>query len=282
MGMRQWARDHGMKEPVAGTLRLVSVDYYGGTARVTGVVSGPGLEPTPVEHTIDIPSHKLPIVGQDLPVTVDRTDTRRLRVEWQDVPTDKELAFERAEQLAQQMRDGTAPDANPGSDFDALHERILGSLATGRAGDKLAGEITAAMRDAFGPGAQVSGAGFGSGFAGFGNGFDAGAMFAMAGANAGTVPARHTEAASAIVVEVDDIPVPPFAARLQPDLSMADVTLEVTREDGETYRTSARISFSSPERRARVAEVGARVPVRIDPDDPRRLRIDPDDLGFGS
>jgi hypothetical protein len=55
MGIRQWARDHTMKDPVAGTLKATAVERTSGAAHVvTGVVSAPGVEPTPVYD----PDHK--------------------------------------------------------------------------------------------------------------------------------------------------------------------------------------------------------------------------------
>jgi hypothetical protein len=59
-----------------------------------------------------------------------------------------------------------------------------------------------------------------------------------------------------------------------------DLTLEITRPDGTTHRVRTRVGFSTPERRARVARVGAVLPVRLDPDDPDKFAIDTMALGF--
>jgi hypothetical protein len=54
-----------------------------------------------------------------------------------------------------------------------------------------------------------------------------------------------------------------------------DLTLEVTRANGYTYTAPARMSFSTPEQRAAVATPGARLRVRVDPNAPTRVTIDP-------
>jgi hypothetical protein len=56
---------------------------------------------------------------------------------------------------------------------------------------------------------------------------------------------------------------------------MVDLTLEVTRANGSTYTAPARMSFSTPEQRAAVATPGTRLGVRIDPNAPARVTIDP-------
>ena len=140
MGIRQWARDHSMKEPVAGTFKVTSTDRMSGAKTViTGVVTGPGLEPTPAQHTVDVPIRKLAAVYRrlDLPVMVDRTDPSRLRIVWDDVPDEKQLDMMQAAQVAERMRRQsagsgyqTAYDGDPpeGLDLNAL----LGGLADGR------------------------------------------------------------------------------------------------------------------------------------------------------
>jgi len=140
MGIRQWARDHSMQEPVAGTFKVTSTDRTSGAKTIlTGVVTGPGLEPTPVQHTVDVPLKKLAAVFRrlDLPVMVDRTDPSRVRIVWDDVPDEKQLDLMQAAQVAEQMRresDGSGyqttydGDLPAGLDLNAL----LGGLANGR------------------------------------------------------------------------------------------------------------------------------------------------------
>jgi hypothetical protein len=129
-----------MKEPVAGTFKVTSTDRTSGAKIViTGVVTGPELEPTPVQHSVEVPLKKLAAVfrGLDLPVMVDRTDPSRLRIVWDDVPDEKQLDLMQAAQVAERMRrqsgdsgyqaayDGDQP---MGLDLNAL----FGGLANGR------------------------------------------------------------------------------------------------------------------------------------------------------
>ena len=105
-----------MKEPVAGTFKITSTDRVSGAKTViTGVVTAPGLEPTPAQHTVDVPLKKLAAVyrGYDLPVAVDRTDPSRLRFIWDEVPDEKQLDLLEASRVADRMR-GNAGDSGYG------------------------------------------------------------------------------------------------------------------------------------------------------------------------
>jgi hypothetical protein len=53
-----------------------------------------------------------------------------------------------------------------------------------------------------------------------------------------------------------------------------DLLLEVMRPGGDTYTTHLVVGFSTPERRTRVAAVGTRLPVRVNPDKPGKIAID--------
>jgi hypothetical protein len=101
-----------------------------------------------------------------------------------------------------------------------------------------------------------------------------------AGPQTGFDPARPTqfpaggggELASAIVLAAQDVaPRPGFAA----SGGAIDVTLEVRRADGSIYTAHTTLSVPSPERRAAVATPGTQLSVRIDPNDPARVEIDP-------
>jgi hypothetical protein len=159
MGIRQWTRDHSMKEPVAGTFKVTSTDRLPGAKTViTGVLTGPGLEPTPAQHTVDVPLKKIAAVYRriDLPVLVDRADPSRLRFIWDDVPDEKQLDLMQAAQVAERMRrqsggsgyepthDGDPPDGFQQPDgfntlFDDLangrNVRVYTSTTTSTTGD---------------------------------------------------------------------------------------------------------------------------------------------------
>jgi hypothetical protein len=98
-----------MKEPVAGTLKITSTDRVSGAKIViTGVVTAPGMEPTPAQHTVDVPVKKFAAVFRryDLPVVFDRTDPSRLRFIWDEVPDEKQLDLLEASRVADRMRSG--------------------------------------------------------------------------------------------------------------------------------------------------------------------------------
>jgi hypothetical protein len=85
-------------------------------------------------------------------------------------------------------------------------------------------------------------------------------------------PSGGGELATAVVLAAQDVaPMPGYAAAG----GIVDVTLEVRRADGSGYTTRTRLSITTPERRAAVATPGTRLSVRIDPNDPTRVEIDP-------
>ncbi|MBW7968783.1 hypothetical protein HYH08_05010 [Bradyrhizobium sp. BR 10289] len=72
------------------------------------MITAERLAATAVQHSgYDVPKPKWPRPGMMLPVTVDRADPRRFRIEWDQVPTGREAA----EQLAEHLRGNGQPDA---------------------------------------------------------------------------------------------------------------------------------------------------------------------------
>lgn len=89
------------------------------------------------------------------------------------------------------------------------------------------------------------------------------------------------EPVTGLVIEVTDVRAPRLMrGRLPEGASAADVVFEVAREHEDRYRVRMRIGFSTPERRARVATVGATVPLRVDPLDRDKVAVDTAALGF--
>lgn len=79
-------------DPVPGTFEVHSCDNgkWGGThveLAASGVLSVPGLGVLACEFRGKVPHTKRPIVGQLLPVIVDRADPTQFRIEWDQVPT---------------------------------------------------------------------------------------------------------------------------------------------------------------------------------------------------
>jgi hypothetical protein len=89
-------------DPVPGTFEVQSCDNgkWGGAHvehAACGVLSIPGLGVLAAEFHGKVPHTKRPIVGQVLPVIVDRADPTQFRIEWDQVPTVTERVESRAE-----------------------------------------------------------------------------------------------------------------------------------------------------------------------------------------
>jgi hypothetical protein len=122
MGLfKDWAKSHKMGDPVRGTLHVSACTAAdpGATSanfNLDGVVSADGIVPTAVNHSGIAKLRKWPSPGQDLPVTVDRADPTRLRIEWDEVQTGDERGAASAARLAESMRAaGSGPAVAPGA-----------------------------------------------------------------------------------------------------------------------------------------------------------------------
>ncbi len=85
------------------------------------------------------------------------------------------------------------------------------------------------------------------------------------------VAADDGEQGTAVVLGAEDRP---GRRLLNPPGGTVDLLLEVVRPGGDRYTTHLVVGFSTPERRARVATVGTRLPVRVNPDRPDKIAID--------
>jgi hypothetical protein len=85
------------------------------------------------------------------------------------------------------------------------------------------------------------------------------------------VAADDGEQGTAVVLAAEDRPGRRF---LNPPGGTVDLLLEVARPGGDTYTTHLVVGFSTPQRRTRVATVGTRLPVRLNPDNPGKIAID--------
>ena len=138
-----------MRQPARGTAQVVSASMppYNATSSncsLSLVVSAQGLEPTPVEHTAMASVKRWPTPGMTLPVTVDLADPTRLKIHWDDVPTNKQSAMQQAEQIAAMMKGGAgATTQGGGMDIAAAIQQAAG--AAGRqekpAAEDVAGQI---------------------------------------------------------------------------------------------------------------------------------------------
>jgi hypothetical protein len=119
-----------MKDPVQGTARvLLCSDNRGGgvmqTCRMQLVVEGEDVPATAVEHSGIVHHERWPAPGMTLPVTVDRADPRRIKIEWDEIPASEERARESAEELAAAMRGEVgSPGEDATSAGDEMDERL--------------------------------------------------------------------------------------------------------------------------------------------------------------
>jgi len=257
MGISDWRVKKHMKFPERGIFRVTG--FYDahphssppGT-RITGVITAPGIPATAVEHKADGRGRWAAV--RELPVLVDRADPSRFVILWDEVQPvswrDREMRAAQAE--ADRINVGPAYQppgyqSGPGSSVEAVLGQMFGqgsAQAFGQAISQAMGK--AAPHGGFHP-AEA-------------------AQFLTSGGG---------EQATAVVLAAQDAPVPPG---MPAPGGTADLTLQVTRADGSVYTAPTRISFSTPERRAAIAAPGIRLRVRIDPNVPTRIAIDPTGL----
>lgn len=98
-----------MREPVRGSAEVVSVTAHRGDSswqdiQMTLVVSAEGVPAEPVRHRGMCRADRWPSPGDVLPVTVDRRRPKRLKVEWDEVGSARDEAWQQAERMAAQRR----------------------------------------------------------------------------------------------------------------------------------------------------------------------------------
>ncbi|HEY0805588.1 MAG TPA: hypothetical protein VGD84_11005 [Pseudonocardiaceae bacterium] len=282
MGIRSlW----GMKDPVPGVFRVS--DRYSahphssspGTM-LTGVIIADGLAPTPAEAEVPQRGHGKWQGREALPVTVDRANPSKFRIEWdQLVKQDPQaIARQRAQDQATRLAGGESAIGTPLAQTPQVDQQDQFAQFGG-----LAGSIGQALRSAgISPevmnshnmtvrqfdvaGSDQMRAMMDSFFGNQGNpGNNPTVQFTQFGTAGPTTPA------TGVVREVHDVapPVP-----LPSGMSQVDITLDVSRPDGSTYPATTRIGFSTPARRAAVATVGTTLPLLVDQNDPGRLSVD--------
>ena len=143
-----WVKSKRMSQPVRGTAQVVSAsmppyDATSANCSMHLVVSGEGLEPTPIEHTAMASVKRWPTPGVTLPVTVDLADPTRLKIHWDDVPTGDQTAMQQAEQMAEMMK-GTAGATAQGAGMDvsaAIQQAVEAPGQAKPAADDVVGQI---------------------------------------------------------------------------------------------------------------------------------------------
>lgn len=241
-------RLRGIKDPLDGTFRLVACSTSSGGAVVEnctmdGVVVAPGVPPTPVHHvSLLTPTAKWPQPGQTLPVTLDRRDPSRLRIRWDDVPPNAQIARRLAQEQAREAPAGTG-DPGTGGPSEPSTRAVLG--AEGR------------------PEPGTAGGGL--------------SPAESARATQGGAATLGLQPLSARVLAAHEVVVP--AGLAQAPGGTWDLTLDVEPQTGPGWSTVLRVGFRSPERKAEVARIGRVLPVLADPVRHDRIAIDAERLG---
>lgn len=94
-----------MKDPVRGTAQVVSCTAHHGdgvmqSCRMQLVVQAEGVPAKAVEHSAPVHRKRWPSPGLTVPVTVDRSNPERLKVEWDEIESSGDRADAAAEGLA--------------------------------------------------------------------------------------------------------------------------------------------------------------------------------------
>jgi hypothetical protein len=270
-------RMRGISEPVDAEFRIVACSNNSGGAvyencTMDGVVSGPGFDPVPVHHTSMVtPTAKWPYPGVVLPVTVDREHPERLKINWDAVPSSRDVARALAAQQAQQM----AAAAGQASQTPGITGNPFAAAAAGlppqyqsMVGDIVARAQAAGATVTTSYETQVVGAP-GRPAPGAPGGGLTPAESAQAMAGGGAAIGLQTTVAT--VLAAHEVPVPAEVPGAAPG-GVWDLTLDVTATPG--YTTVLRINFSSPEKRQQIAVVGRQLPVLGDPTRHDRIAID--------
>jgi hypothetical protein len=234
-----------------------------------GVVSAPGIDPVSVHHTsLVTPTAKWPYPGVVLPVTVDREHPERLKIQWDAVPSSRDVARAMAAQEAQRMAAGTGT-ASSSTSADA-------SAAAGALPPQYQSMVNDIVARAQAAGATVS-TSYETEVVG------APGRPAPGAAGGGLTPAETAQAiasggaaiglqpTTATVLAAHEVPVPAGVEGAAPG-GVWDLTLDVTANPG--YTTVLRINFSSAARRVQIAVTGRQLPVLSDPAHHDRIAID--------
>ena len=124
-----------MKDPVSGQAQVVSSTAHRGdgiwqNCRMQLVVQGEGVPATSAERHELVHHQKWPMPGMTLPVTVDRADPRKFKIEWDEVQDSRDRAAANADALAAMMRGETPPGAGPMGAFGGANIQVVNASGT--------------------------------------------------------------------------------------------------------------------------------------------------------
>src|SRR3954452_17334585 len=124
-----------MKDPVRGQAQVVSCSMNRGdgvwqNCRLQLVVQGEGVPATSVEHNELIHRNKWPSPGLALPITIDRSNPQKFKIEWDEVQDSRSRAAANAESMAAMMRGETPPGAGPMGAFGGANIQVVNASGT--------------------------------------------------------------------------------------------------------------------------------------------------------
>jgi hypothetical protein len=127
MGLLGKLSEMRMKDPVEGTCQVVGINYPDPMAtsqnyRMECVVTAPGIDPTATTHKGMCSTAKWPGPGDELPITIDRSNPEHFVVHWDQLRTGREEAMGQAQAVAEEMRSGA-------SNISAACDRISAEVA---------------------------------------------------------------------------------------------------------------------------------------------------------
>jgi len=119
---------NGMTDPVRGQAHVVACSGFNSEGsiwakcRMQLVVSAEGVPATSLDEHMLVHRSKWPSAGITLPITVDRANPRKVKIEWDEVQDSGERAAQSAEAIAAMMRGEPAPwaEAHGGTDPSKL------------------------------------------------------------------------------------------------------------------------------------------------------------------
>jgi hypothetical protein len=114
-----------MKDPVRGQAQVVSCSMNRGegiweNCDLQLVVQGEGVPATPAEHSEMIHRGKWPSPGIALPITIDRSNPKKFKIEWDEVQDSRSRAAANAEAMAAMMR-GETPSGGFGANVQVVN-----------------------------------------------------------------------------------------------------------------------------------------------------------------
>ena len=241
---------------VPARLRVVAVTelgvpVQGEAALVSGLLLGP-FPVSLVQFTVYAPSATWPSPGTELTAVADLANPLNLTINW------AEATDHRQPEPALQPQGGpTGWDQGPGGEHSkAVAEWLAAAgFATADFGGMLDPGLTGLLDAACARYASVID--------------DQAALELM----------RSGQPADGEVLAARKLDMPPELLP-SPQTCVAWLTLAVTPQGGARYQVTMRFGFRSPERFTALATVGTKLPLRVDPADPRTVTIDLPALGI--